>query len=87
MVDDKNNLNKGESWYRPVMVFYAKTTSWVILPLVIAVLLSKFTSFGQNWFFILVMLGFGVTCSGIYREIKDYKKQLEQSDKEKDGNK
>ena len=87
MAENEKKLNTDNSYWKPVMVFYAKTTSWVILPLVIAVLLSKFTSFGQNWFFILVMLGFGVTCSGIYREIKDYKKQLEQSDKEKDGNK
>lgn len=86
MNEDKNNL-KGESWYRPVMIFYAKTTSWVIFPLVVAVLLSKFTSFGQNWFLILVMIGFGITCSGIYREIKEYKKQLEQNEKEKNGNK
>ena len=66
------------------MMFYAKTTSWVILPLILGVLLAKFAQFNQTLFFVIIMIGFGITCFGIYREIKQYKKDL---DKEKNGNK
>jgi hypothetical protein len=73
-----------EKWWRPVLIFYAKTTSWIIFPLVLAILLgnyvSKFTG-SQFLFFACMMAGFGVTCFGIYREIKKYKKGLEQNGK------
>jgi len=63
------------------MIFYVKTTSWIVLPLVIGLIAGKFTE-NQTLFFIFLMLGFGITCFGIYKEIKQYKKQLEQSNKD-----
>ena len=74
--------------WKPVMIFYAKTTSWIVLPLVIGLIAGKFTE-SQTLFFLFLITGFGITCSGIYKEIKEYKKKLEQSDKDKqeDGNK
>ncbi|MFA6076663.1 MAG: hypothetical protein WC735_01145 [Candidatus Paceibacterota bacterium] len=81
MVDDKNNLNKegssrqSETNWKPVMVFYAKTTSWIILPLVIGLIAGNFTK-SQTLFFVFLMIGFGITCLGIYREIKQYKKDF-----------
>lgn len=82
--------------WQPVIVFYVKTTSWIIFPLVLGILAGKYVgqSFGnQVLFFVFVMLGFGITCSGIYREIKEYKKDLDSSSpkvtdgQEKNGNK
>lgn len=70
--------------WQPVMFFYVKTTAWVVLPLVIGLIAGNFTK-SQTWFFIFLMLGFGITCFGIYREVKQYKNQLEKS--ETDGNK
>ena len=58
------------------MFFYAKTTSWVIFPLVLALIAGQFTE-NQTLFFVLLMIGFGITCFGIYKEIKQYKKDLE----------
>jgi len=86
VVENEKNLNTESAWWRPVMVFYGKTTSWVILPLILAILLGKyFSESNQILFFILIMIGFGITCFGIYSEIKEYKKRL--AEEEKNGNK
>jgi hypothetical protein len=81
VLEDKNpNINKKENaWWRPIMFFYVKTTSWIIFPLILCVLAGKYVgkSVGsQTVFFLFIMLGFGITCLGIYREIKQYKKDL-----------
>jgi hypothetical protein len=67
--------------FKPVMLFYAKTTSWVIFPLILGIILARVGHFDQTVFFGVIMVGFGVTCFGIYREIKGYKKELEKKDK------
>ncbi|KKR62593.1 MAG: hypothetical protein UU01_C0005G0032 [Parcubacteria group bacterium GW2011_GWA2_40_37] len=69
--------------WKPVMIFYTKTTSWIVLSLLIGLIVGKFTK-NQILLFIFLMIGFGITCSGIYKEIKEYKKQL---DKENNGGK
>ena len=94
MEENKDNLNKeyvpvepidlpsqnGVNWWKPVLLFYVKTTSWIVFPLLIGVLgaiyVGKSTG-SQVLFFVFMMLGFGVTCFGIYREIKNYKKILD----------
>ena len=58
-----------------MIVFYVKTTAWVVLPLVIGLIAGKFTE-SQTLFFVFLMIGFGITCFGIYKEIKQYKKNL-----------
>jgi uncharacterized protein YneF (UPF0154 family) len=87
MEENKDDLNMkkgaprqgGASWWRPVLYFYIKTTSWIIFPLLIGVIGGQYVSRSvgsQVIFFIFVILGFLVTCLGIYREIKQYKKTL-----------
>lgn len=86
-MDKKNDLNKenmsinqgNTNWWRPVLIFYIKTTSWIIFPLLIGVLGGSYVSKSvgsQVLFFVFVMLGFLITCLGIYQEIKQYKKTL-----------
>ena len=81
MEENKENFNKKEgAWWKPVMIFYAKTTSWIIFPLVLGVLGGQYVSKSvgsQVIFFIFVILGFLITCLGIYREINQYKKGLD----------
>ncbi len=88
MNEDNTNLNKetldakkdDKAWLKPVLFFYAKTTSWIVFPILFAVLGGRYVgeSFGsQTVFFVFVILGFLITCLGIYREIKSYKKGLE----------
>ena len=77
--EPKENNNEKMDW-RPVIFFYIKTTSWIIFPLLLGLLGGSYVkkSFGsQTLFFLLLMLGFGITCYGIYREVKQYKKTLE----------
>ena len=82
---DLNKENTGvykddKDWWKPVMYFYVKTTSWIIVPLVLGVIGGRYVSRSvgsQVLFFVFVMLGFLVTCLGIYREIKQYKKGLD----------
>jgi len=61
--------------WQPVIVFYVKTTSWIILPLVIGLIAGNFTE-SQTLFFIFLIIGFGITCFGIYKEVKGYKKEF-----------
>ncbi len=78
-------MNKDNAWLKPVMIFYGKTTSWIVFPLVLALLLGKYIGQANQVLFpIFIIVGFGISCFGIYREIKKYKKELE---KEKNGNK
>ena len=66
--------------WQPVIIFYVKTTAWVVLPLVIGLIVGNFTK-NQMFFFISLMVGFGITCAGIYKEIKEYKKTLNNGNK------
>ncbi len=71
--------NSNLDYWKPVLSFYAKTTSWIVLPLLLGVLAGGYVgkSFGsQVLLFVFIMFGFLVTCFGIYREIKNYKKGL-----------
>ncbi len=81
---------KSENWYRPALVFYAKTTGWIIVPLVVAIILLKYIQLSvgsQIWFFIAVIIAFIVTCFGIYREVKIYKQEVENTPLENSENK
>ena len=72
------------SIWRPVILFYAKTTSWIIFPLILGIFLAKYISnntSSQILFFVIIILGFIITCFGIYKEVKIYKKNLEIEDK------
>lgn len=88
MNEDNSNLNKeiipakknDKVWLKPVLIFYIKTTSWIIFPLVIGILGGQYvgkSTGSQIIFFVFMILGFLVTCLGIYREIRQYKKGLD----------
>ena len=91
MDEDKQNFNNtglprqgGADWYRPVMFFYVKTTSWIILPLVLGLILGQYvnkSTGSQTLFFGIMFFGFLITCYGIYREVKTYLKDLEKEKK------
>ena len=66
--------------WQPVIVFYVKTTSWIVLPLVVGLIAGNFIK-SKVLFFVFLMVSFGVTCFGIYREIRQYKKDLSKNGK------
>ena len=77
----KEEQKTNKQIYQPVMVFFAKTTSWVAVPAILALLIKKYLNISQILFFIIIGLAFVLTIFGIYKEIKDYKKTLEKNDK------
>jgi hypothetical protein len=74
------------AYLQPVMMFYAKVTSWIIAPVGIAILVIRITK-RDDLFFIAVITGFLITIYGIYREIKKYKQDLEKQENKQNGNK
>ncbi|MDE2399839.1 MAG: hypothetical protein KGL67_02415 [Patescibacteria group bacterium] len=60
--------------FKYVYIFYAKTTSWILGPLVLALVLGKYVF--PSLFSGLILVSFGITCFGIYKEVKDYRKTL-----------
>jgi hypothetical protein len=54
MENNKNNTNEDKYWWKPIMFFYAKTLSWIIFPLLLAMFVNKYISKtgGQGLFFI-----------------------------------
>ncbi|MEK7588217.1 MAG: hypothetical protein AAB438_00165 [Patescibacteria group bacterium] len=81
MKKEENQFNQNNPWWKPAMFFYAKVTSWIIFPILISVLLSKyFLDNNQILFFVLIVLSFGLTCFGIYKEIKIYKRDIDKND-------
>jgi hypothetical protein len=81
---ENNNKNqlfaKNKMDWKPIMAFYAKTTAWIIFPLILATWAGDYLSQStqsQILFFVLVIVGFGVTCFGVYKEIKEYKESLD----------
>lgn len=67
-------------WKKQVLYFYIKTTGWIAIPVILAVILNKYMLKGEQ-LFIILGLGFIITIWGIWREIKKYKKELENNGK------
>ncbi len=86
MEENKNIGNKPvkeKMDWRPIISFYAKTTAWIFFPLFFGAIGGGYVSKSigsQVIFFIFVVFGFVITCFGIYREIKQYKKGLDIKD-------
>ena len=86
-MENQNKDNNKELWWRPAVVFYGKTTGWIVFPLIIALFFGRYikeSTGSQVWFFVAVFAGFTVTCYGIYREINLYKKDLDKEEEKKD---
>ncbi len=81
MKNEENQFSENNPWWKPAMFFYAKVTSWIIFPVLVALMFSKYFLRGnQTLFFVLMFLGFIISCYGIYKEIKKYKKDIEKND-------
>lgn len=76
---EENKTNQKMDW-RPVIFFYVKTTSWIVFPAILAMFVKSYFQ-GAKLFFLMIV-AFGITCFGIYKEIKNYKLSL---DKKNDG--
>ncbi|MBU0612025.1 hypothetical protein KKA39_01260 [Patescibacteria group bacterium] len=67
-------------WKKQVLYFYVKTTGWILIPVILAVVLHKYALNGEK-LFVILGLSFIITIFGIWLEIKKYKKDLEKNGK------
>ncbi len=67
--------------WRPVIFFYVKTTSWIVFPAILAMVVKGYLQ-GVK-LLLLMAVAFGITCLGIYKEIKDYKISLDKKNDRK----
>ncbi|MFZ2205238.1 MAG: hypothetical protein WAV23_01460 [Minisyncoccia bacterium] len=73
---------KGNDWKMTAMIFYAKTTAWIIIPALLSLFVKSFLNINSDLVFpILIGLSFGVSCFGIFKEIKNYQKSIESNGK------
>ena len=72
--------NPKEIWWKPAVEIFSAVSSWIVVPLVSALILGKYLDkkWGtEPWIFIaLAALGFMTTCVGIYKVMKRYSDKL-----------
>ncbi len=68
-------MNKQNNWWRLILIFYARMTSWIIFPALLAYVMEKYVFVPVN-FLILVVIAFMISLYGIWREIKKYQNTL-----------
>ncbi len=68
---------KEKDWKVIALVFYAKTTAWILIPALLSLFVKNFFNLNSQFIFpILIGLSFGVSCYGIFKEVKNYQKSL-----------
>ncbi|MFH1200777.1 MAG: AtpZ/AtpI family protein [bacterium] len=89
---DENNQNNndlprqgGGLWWKPAVELFAQVSTWVVVPIVLALIFGKMLDvrYGTKPIIFLVFagLGFLITCFGLFRVIKDYIKKLKDIEK------
>lgn len=70
MEPGKNNV-----WWKDAVVFYIRTTAWIVFPALLLFFFSKKISQSQSSFFVLIVAVIAICVSfyGIYKEIELYK--------------
>jgi predicted permease len=66
---------KKDAWWKDAVVFYARTTAWILFPALLLFFFSKRISQSQSDFFVIIVAVIAVCVSfyGIYKEIELYK--------------
>lgn len=82
---DKNNLEK--PWWRDGVIIFAKVSSYIAVPVILASCAGKFFdekyNTGHLMFYTLIGLAFILTIFLIWKELKNYKKKLEREERKK----
>ncbi len=68
-----------EKWWKPALIFYVKTTAWIAGPIGAIFLLGAYVDIRSSLFrtILAFALSFAITCYGLYKEIREYKKTIE----------
>jgi len=90
----ENNIAKNEKdtgpWWKQGAMLFSEISTWIVVPVVVALIIGKKldASYGTKpWIFIgFTMLGFLISAYGIMRSVKNYTKELEETEKNKKNN-
>jgi F0F1-type ATP synthase assembly protein I len=81
-----NNPNT-EPWWRPAAALFSKVSTWVVVPIILALVVGKYLDqrFGTDpWLFLaLAGLGFLVSSFGIWKEVQGYLKDIDKNNGDK----
>jgi F0F1-type ATP synthase assembly protein I len=82
-----DNKNIQKPWWRDGVIIFTKVSAYIVVPVIIASYAGKYLDEKYNTsnfiFLGLVLLAFTTTIYMIWKEMKNYKKKLDLSEKEK----
>jgi F0F1-type ATP synthase assembly protein I len=82
---EKKLYNNSGAWWAPAMRIMGDISSWIVVPIVLALIFGKMLDahFGTKpiLFLICAGVGFIFTCYGIFKTMKDYTKKLKKEEK------
>lgn len=84
-MQDDSKIEK--PWWREGVMIFVKVSSYIAFPVIISSLIGKYLDkkydSGLRFFLIFIALGFITTIYLIWKEMKIYKKKVEQEEKDK----
>jgi F0F1-type ATP synthase assembly protein I len=86
--ENNQNLDNGNGpWWKPAVELLSEVSTWIVVPIVCALIFGKMLDahFGTKprIFLIFAGIGFLVTCFGMFRIIKNYMKNLQDTEEKK----
>jgi len=79
--------NSNGPWWKPAVELLSEVSTWIVVPIVCALIFGKMLDahFGTKprIFLIFAVIGFLVTCFGMFRIIKNYMKNLQDTEEKK----
>ena len=86
-MNNEENKNNQAPWWRDGLIIFTKVSAYIAVPIIIALYLGKYLDEKYNtnnlMFFILVAIAFLSTIYLIWKEMKIYKKKMDQEEKNK----
>ena len=80
----ENQKSNNGPWWKPAIRIFGDVSTWIVAPIVLALIFGKIldTRYGTKPIIFLVFAGFGflVTCFGMLRIVKNYIKNLKDTE-------
>ena len=80
MVENTNNLNNGNPWWKPGMEIFIQVSGWIVAPIILALVAGKYLDMRYGTkpviFLTLAGIGFLITSFGIVRIVQKYIKDM-----------
>lgn len=76
-------MDTQNAWWKNSLLYFSKISSWIILPIVFALIVGKYLdnhfNTGQLIFYISLGLGFVLSMIGLLKEARVYMKEISQT--------